>query len=671
MAASTPGVLVNEKVNPMVYRRHIEISVESIRLCALGLLAEQPRCAPELAEATRSFVDHVLGPSPDVMAANIQMLEIEGLVERAGHDGASAPERPLRLTEAGRAELGMLLNSPLEGQSGGSTKLAVAAKLRFLTFLAPRERETPIDLLVDATRREMARLAGMLRVHTAGNFVDWLSFEIGQLERRVEWLDRLKGEALRSVGGLAEQYEVSSSDHGNYGWIRATILRIVKRAKSSLLISDPGGDIVPFLTTGLVPPQVEIRILVTPAAADAVRASAERLGAARRQIEARQAGTVQDRVLAIDGAEVWQVEAVPGAHREPAFRVTSVAEAERAASILDRLSAAWLTGRGVGSEQLRPRQANAGEVLQVPKNLGAEHADFAKAVAYIDGAFVPYVEARISVRDFGLTHADLTYDVIHTWKGGFFRLDDHLDRFETSLKGMRLNLGMSRKQLRDILAECVRRTGLKETLVYFACTRGAPPLGSRDPTKAVNSFFAHAQPLVLRGSPEEMRRGMAIKISETVRRIPADSVNPVWKNVHWGDFTRALLAAKDESYDSVVLTDHQGRITEGPGFNIVALINGKLVTPDFNVLEGVSLKTMFELVQMIGVPAEHGTLTPEDLRNADEVFITSTSCGLFPVTRIDGRVLANGAVGPVATRLLNLYYQKKNEGWHLTPIKYD
>jgi branched-chain amino acid aminotransferase len=308
------------------------------------------------------------------------------------------------------------------------------------------------------------------------------------------------------------------------------------------------------------------------------------------------------------------------------------------------------------------------ETLHVPEGLDVAHADFSRAVAWVDGVIGPLHDAKISVRDFGLTHADVTYDVLHTWKGGFFRLDDHMDRFARSLAGMRLDPGLSRDQIVAILADLVRRSGLAETLVSFYCTRGAPPLGSRDPALAKSSFFATVQPLVLRGTPEQMRQGLSVQISETTRRIPADSVDPRLKNVHWGDFNRALFDARDAGFQQVLLTDHAGYVTEGPGFNVIALIDGKLVAPDFNVLEGVSCRTMIELAGEIGVPAGYGKLTPEALRDADEAFITSTSCGLFPITRIDTRVLGNGAPGPITTRLLNTYYRKKNAGWHLTPV---
>jgi branched-chain amino acid aminotransferase len=233
---------------------------------------------------------------------------------------------------------------------------------------------------------------------------------------------------------------------------------------------------------------------------------------------------------------------------------------------------------------------------------------------------------------------------------------------------MRLNPRLTRGEIQGILSELVRRSGLSDTLLYFACTRGAPPIGSRDEGRCLNKFFAHLQPLVLRGTPDQMRRGLNVTISETIRRIPSDSVESKFKNVHWGDFTRAAFSARDEGYDTVFLTDHSGHVAEGPGFNVVAVIDGGLLAPDANVLEGISCKTMLELAHVLGIPARYGKLSPAMVRNAEEVFITSTSCGLFPVTHIDGRAIGTGAPGPIATRLLNLYYRKKDEGWMMTRI---
>ncbi|WP_270933977.1 aminotransferase class IV [Falsiroseomonas oryzae] len=308
--------------------------------------------------------------------------------------------------------------------------------------------------------------------------------------------------------------------------------------------------------------------------------------------------------------------------------------------------------------------------LNVPSHLSLENADFAKALAWVEGEVVPLDQARIPVRDLGLMYADMTYDVVHTWRGGFFRLEDHLDRFLGSCIGLRLDPGLDRAALRRLLADLVRRSGLPDTLVYFACTRGSAVPGTRDPGRHVaHRLFATVTPLILRGQPEEMRRGLHAMIVRGVPRIAADSVNPHWKNTHWGDFQRATFAAKDAGQDVALLLAPDGSVAEAPGFNVVALLDGALVSPEANVLPGISCRTMFEIAGDLGIPARYGRLVPEDLARAEELFLTATSCGLFPVTRLDGAPVGQGVPGPVTARLLNTYYDRKNAGWHITPAE--
>ncbi|PWS34639.1 branched-chain amino acid--2-keto-4-methylthiobutyrate aminotransferase [Falsiroseomonas bella] len=309
------------------------------------------------------------------------------------------------------------------------------------------------------------------------------------------------------------------------------------------------------------------------------------------------------------------------------------------------------------------------EPLNVPTHLTPENADFSKALAFLDGALVPLHEARVPVRDLGLMYADMTYDVVHTWRGGFFRLEDHLDRFLSSCAGLRLDPGLTRDGLRRVLAELVRRSGLADTLVYFACTRGTAVPGTRDPARHVaHRFFATVTPLILRGQPAEMNRGLHAMIARGIPRIAAASVNPAWKNTHWGDFQRATFLAKDAGADIPLLLAPDGALAEAPGFNLVALVDGGLVAPDANVLPGISCRTMFEIAADLGIPARYGRLAPEDLGRASEAFLTATSCGLFPLTRLDGAPIGAGVTGPVTTRLLNTYYDRKNAGWHITEV---
>jgi branched-chain amino acid aminotransferase len=313
----------------------------------------------------------------------------------------------------------------------------------------------------------------------------------------------------------------------------------------------------------------------------------------------------------------------------------------------------------------------ARSALPVPDFLGAGQADFDRAIAYQDGQWVRLDQARVPIRDLGFMRADQTYEVVHVWNGGFFRLDDHLDRFTESCRGFRLDPGLTRTGIAALLSELVRRTGYRYATVWFACTRGAPPLGSRDSRQARNSFYASAAPLVLRADPATMNRGLAARIHPTIRRIPPDSVDPRHKNTHWGDFTRAEYEVQDEGFDLPVLLDRDGFVTEGIGCNVIAKVAGQLVTPDEGCLEGVSAMTMVEIATELGIPARYGRLSARELREAEEAFITSTTCGLVPITRVDSRTLSGGRPGPVTAQLLAEYYRRKQAGWRMTPIAYD
>ena len=121
---------------------------------------------------------------------------------------------------------------------------------------------------------------------------------------------------------------------------------------------------------------------------------------------------------------------------------------------------------------------------------------FEGGCVFIDGAYAPLSEAKISMFDWGFTRSEVTYDVATVWHGSFFRLDDHMDRFFRSLQKMHLAIPYSRAELREILHGCVRAGGLQDSYVAMVCTRGVPPKGARDPRQAQNRFYAYALPYV-------------------------------------------------------------------------------------------------------------------------------------------------------------------------------
>jgi len=290
-------------------------------------------------------------------------------------------------------------------------------------------------------------------------------------------------------------------------------------------------------------------------------------------------------------------------------------------------------------------------------------------IAFVDGQYVPLGLASVPLVDRGFVRSDATYDVVHVYDGKFFRLDDHIERFQASMRGLRMSLPYSAQDIAGILIECVRRSGLRDAYVQMTCTRGIPAPGTRDPHLCVNRFYAFAQPFVWIANEEQRLSGLKMVVSH-VQRIPSESVDQRIKNFHWLDLTMGIFEAYDKNAIVPVLLDREGNVTEGPGFNVFSVRNGKLATPDRGLFEGMTRRTVIELSTDLGLPCEVRPVAVEELRNSDEIFITSTAGGIMPVTDLDGRIYGNGKPGPITICIGDAYWQRHREGWLSTPVNY-
>jgi branched-chain amino acid aminotransferase len=290
--------------------------------------------------------------------------------------------------------------------------------------------------------------------------------------------------------------------------------------------------------------------------------------------------------------------------------------------------------------------------------------------AYIDEQFLPISEARIPILDWGFLRSDSTYDVVHVWQGSFFRLDDHLNRFLRSMQQLHMSLPQNRDRIREILFECVSLSGLQNAYVEMICTRGIPAAGSRDPRRCINRFYAFAVPFVWIANPEEQKEGLHLIISQ-VHRIPETSVDPTIKNYHWLDQVAGLYEAYSRGGETAILTDREGNVVEGPGFNLFVVKKGKLATPGRGVLEGITRRTVIEMGQMLEIPVATRNVSAEEVRQADEVFITSTAGGIMPVTKVDSHPLGDGKQGPVTSQFHKQYWSLHQDSRYVSPVPYD
>ncbi|MEQ8660485.1 MAG: aminotransferase class IV [Gammaproteobacteria bacterium] len=299
----------------------------------------------------------------------------------------------------------------------------------------------------------------------------------------------------------------------------------------------------------------------------------------------------------------------------------------------------------------------------------APAAAFTAGCAWIDGALVPIAEARIPLLDTGFTRSDCTYDVVAVWGGRFFRLDDHLARFERSWRRGRFTPPLDRAAMRAVLHQCVRASGLTEAYVEMVVTRGVPVAGERDPRRFENRFYAFAIPYVWIVRPEQQDDGIAMIIARDTVRIDPRAVDPTMKNFHWGDLVAGLFEAYDREAHNVVLLNAAGEVTEGPGFNVFAVHAGTLWTPAAGVLEGITRRSVLELAARAGIATEVSMSGPARLHAADELFITSTAGGIMPVTRLDGRAVGDGRPGPLTCALRSAYWDAHADPAWTCPVE--
>jgi branched-subunit amino acid aminotransferase/4-amino-4-deoxychorismate lyase len=295
---------------------------------------------------------------------------------------------------------------------------------------------------------------------------------------------------------------------------------------------------------------------------------------------------------------------------------------------------------------------------------------FAAGCAWIEGDYVPIGEARVPILDTGFVRSDLTYDVVGVWGGRFFRLEDHLARLERSCKLIRITPPVAHEQLREILFGVVSRSGLRQAYVETVITRGVPGAGERDPRLLTPRLYAYAIPYVWIVRPELQERGTDVVVARDTRRIPPDAVDPRAKNFHWGDLVRGLFEAYDRGATQPILTDGEGHITEGPGFNVFAFAANRLHTPASGVLEGITRMTVAEIAEELEHEVVIDQVPVSLLYEADEIFLTSTAGGVMPVATIDDRPVGDGSQGPLTRAIRDRYWELHNDPHYTEEVLY-
>jgi branched-chain amino acid aminotransferase len=289
-----------------------------------------------------------------------------------------------------------------------------------------------------------------------------------------------------------------------------------------------------------------------------------------------------------------------------------------------------------------------------------------ESIIYIDGHYLAEGDAKISVFDHVVLYGDGVYDTCCAWNGSIFKLNEHIDRLFESAYAVKIQVPLNKSEMKDAVLETVRRNKHQNAYVKIIITRGVGELPLLSPYNCKPSVIIFSKPymrLVGEGSHE---KGIRVKIA-SLRRIPDQCLFSKVKSINYQNHVLMRLEANEAGYDDALELTTEGYVSEAPGYNVFVVKSGRLITPQENILMGITRQTVVELAEERGIPVLFEKISPFDLFNADEVFFSSTAGGVFPVIEVDGRIIGTGKPGEVTELLSNCYSELLESGSQSTP----
>ncbi len=279
----------------------------------------------------------------------------------------------------------------------------------------------------------------------------------------------------------------------------------------------------------------------------------------------------------------------------------------------------------------------------------------AGSMVYLNGDFLPLEDAKISVMDRGFLFGDSIYEVIPAYNGRLFRLPHHLERLNNGLKAIHMDNPLDMERWESILERLVQQNPEQDQSVYLQVSRGA--YDRRDhaiPESVEATVFAMTSPIHA-PDPAMAERGItAITLDDIRWRLCNIKATTLLANV--------LLKHQAHAADAVeAILIRDGEAMEGSASNLFIINAGELITPPKSnlLLPGITRDLILELAVENQIPHAEQAITETQLREAEEIWLTSSTKEIMPVTRLDGVQIGDGKPGPIYRRMSELYTDYK------------
>ncbi len=277
-------------------------------------------------------------------------------------------------------------------------------------------------------------------------------------------------------------------------------------------------------------------------------------------------------------------------------------------------------------------------------------------IAYVNGRYLPHDHAMVHIEDRGYQFADGVYEVCEIWNRRIVDQTRHLDRLERSLRELEISAPVSRRALAIILREVVRRNRVTDGPVYLQVTRGVARRDHAFPSPETPSALV----VTARNVPRSRNDALA-SVGVSVISMPDNRWERVdIKSVSLLPNAIARQRAKEQGAKEAWFIDADGFVTEGAATTAwIVTKDGTLVTrPDgTGILPGITRKTVTDIVRQEGLTIEERKFTVEEAQSAREAFMTAASTVVMPIVNIDGKPVANGAPGSIASSLRQKFHE--------------
>lgn len=275
---------------------------------------------------------------------------------------------------------------------------------------------------------------------------------------------------------------------------------------------------------------------------------------------------------------------------------------------------------------------------------------------YLNGEFLPADEAKVSVYDRGYLLGDGVYEVIPVYAGKTFLLARHLQRLQNSLDGVRIENPYSDEQWTQLIEDLIARNNSGDQSLYLQVTRGVAPRDHIFPIGVAASVFIMSNPL---HPVAESWKSEGIKAITTadIRWMRCD----IKAITLLANSLMKQLAQDAGAQEALLIRDNY--LTEGSASNAYAVVDGVIFTApkDEKVLPGITRDLIIELAAQADIPLHERAVSESTLRNADEIWISSSTKEVVPVTLLDGEIVGSGKPGPIWQQMHALFQQYKQE----------